>query len=352
MDQTVESKTRRRAETLDAFLRAMFEAHDVRPADAALLARHMVWAETRGISFLGLQKIPQYLGRLREGGTPAKPEPKVVVDAPAVRVVDCGGDWAMVSGHRLMEALIVKARQMGVAIGLLRNATSAGAMGYYADLATSNGLIGMAITNSAPLVAPPGTATKAVGNQAFTIGAPAGRHAPLLLDMATSAMTLARMHEYEHRGEPLPPGSALDASGAPTTDPTAGLAGVLLPMAGHRGFGLALMWEVLTGVLSGSDKFGLDVRMPGDHALPQNISVFMLAIDPAVVMPQADFEVRIDALIDAIHATPTRSGEPVRVPGERSQEIGKAQLQDGVAVADGTLAMMTKVAAELGIAPP
>lgn len=352
MDQAGKSAATYSAEALERFVRAVFEALGVRPDDASLLARHMVWAEARGVSWLGLQKIPQYVGRLREGGTPAAPDPQVVADAPAFRVVDCHDDWAMVSGHRLMGALIEKARASGVAIGLLRNASSAGALGYYADLATSAGLIGMAITNSAPLVAPPGAKAKAIGNQAFAIGAPAGRHPPLLLDMATSAITLARMHEYESRGEPIPPGMALDAAGAPTTDPAAGLAGVLLPMAGHRGFGLALMWEVLTGVLSGGEKFGADVLLPGELGRSQGISVFMLAIDPAALMPAADFAARVDALIDTMHATPASGSEPVRVPGERSRRLAETYLRDGIPVSSATLAMFAKVAGDLGVPPP
>ncbi len=343
------------ADSLHHFAQAVFEKLGLRSADADILASHLVWADLRGITWLGIRKIPQYGARFRAGGTPPRSEARTVLDTPSVVVVDDRRGCAVVSGHRLMKAIIEKARSTGICMGLLRNTSISGALGYYANLAAEQGMIGMVNTDCPPLVAAPGGATKLIGNQAFAIASPAGRNPPLLLDMATSAVTLARLHQIEARGEKAPENSVLDASGRPTTDPAKGLLGVLLPMAGHRGFGLAVMWEIFTGVLSGSTEFFSGARMPEPYDKDMNLSLFMLAINPAFVMPYADFQARVDRVIDEIHASPPAPGsglERIIVPGERSQETAARRKREGIPISRPTVETLAQFGKELGVAWP
>jgi LDH2 family malate/lactate/ureidoglycolate dehydrogenase len=337
-------------EELQRFSQAVFEKLGMRAADAAVLAAHLVWADAHGITWLGVRKIPQYAARLRDGGTAADAQPVTVLDLPSVLVVDGRKGWGIVTGHHVMNAIVAKASTSGICMGLVRNTSTAGALGYFAALAAEQRMIGMAITNCPPLQAAPGGTTRLIGNQAFSIASPAGRHPPIVLDMATSAITLARIHSYEQRGEPLPAGVALDRTGNPTVDPASALAGVLLPMAGHRGFGLALMWEIFTGVLSGSTQFFSDVLMPDVAARPQGISMFLLAINPQLVMPYAEFQARVDRVIDEIHAAPT-SGDNERlvVPGERSHARATRSKREGIALARATVATLSQFGEELGV---
>ena len=175
-------------------------------------------------------------------------------------------------------------------------------------------------------------------------------HDPLLLDMALSAITLVGIHKYADNGEELPEGLALDAAANPTTDPAVALAGMLLPMGGHRGYGLAVMWEVLTGVLSGAPRFLSDVTMPDVFDRPQAVSMFFMAIDPEISMPYDEFVARVDRLIDRIHASPPAPGvQRVFVPGERSAELGRQQVHNGIPMSVSLAQELQAFGAELGV---
>lgn len=249
-----------------------------------------------------------------------------------------------------MRAAIEKARATGAGYASVRNSSSAAAMGYYASLAIDAGMIGVAITNGIALMPPPGGTTKVVGNQGFAIGAPSSRHRPLLFDSALSLISTGEIHTAQERGEQLPPGLMLDASGAPTTDPAAALDGLYVPIGGHRGFGLALMWEVLTGVLAGGKRFAPDIGAPDDLTSPQGVSHFMLAIDPTRSMPLEEFTARVDQLIDLVHVSPPAEGiARIYVPGERGYETSERRVREGIPMTPKRLESLKKLAAEVHV---
>jgi len=187
------------ARRLRQFTQLVFEKAGLRSADAQLLADHLNWADRRGISWLGVNKIPQYLERLRTGCTPADAELSIVSDLPSFVLIDGHDAFGQVVGYHAMKAAMAKARTAGAAVAVVRNTTSAGALGYFAALAAEERMIGLAINNSPPLQPAIGGTAKVVGNQAFAVGSPAGSHSPPVLDMATSAITLARIHDGASR---------------------------------------------------------------------------------------------------------------------------------------------------------
>jgi LDH2 family malate/lactate/ureidoglycolate dehydrogenase len=338
------------APRLRQFTQLVFEKAGMRATDAELLADHLIWADLRGIAWLGVNKIPQYLDRLRAGVTSATAEPAVLGSREGFLAVDGNHAFGQVVCYHAMNLVIEKARAAGIGAAVVRNTTSAGALGYFAMMAAEEKMIGLAINNSPPLQPAWGGTEKVVGNQAFAVASPAGQHPPLLLDMATSAVTHARIHDYRQRGEPLPEGVALTADGEPTTDPAAALAGMLLPMGGHRGFGLALMWEILTGVLAGGARFSTDVAWPNAFNRPQDVSVFLLAVDPTASLPYETFLARVDDVIDRVHATKPAPGvDRVTVPGERSDETRARHSVDGIPVPADLLATLRELGAELGV---
>jgi LDH2 family malate/lactate/ureidoglycolate dehydrogenase len=338
------------AARLREFTRGVFGTLGMRDTDAEMLAEHLIWADLHGIAWLGVRKIPQYVARLRDGGTRADARPVVVADRPAFALIDGQHGWGQVMGVHAMRLAMAKARTTGVGAVVVRDTTSAGSLGYFASLAAAERLIGLAINNSPPLQPAWGGREKVIGNQAFAIASPAGRHDPVVLDMATSAITLARIHEYEAQGAPLPDGVALTAEGEPTADPSAALAGILLPMGGHRGYGIALMWEILTGVLAGGARFATDVTMPDRHEQPQAVSLFMLAVDPAAAMPADTFAARVDDLIDRIHAsTPVPGVDRVRVPGERGTATASERARDGIPLPADLADRLDALGRDLGV---
>jgi LDH2 family malate/lactate/ureidoglycolate dehydrogenase len=232
---------------------------------------------------------------------------------------------------------------------IVRNSDVTAAMGWYPMVAVTERMVGLAINNTAPLMPPWGGIGKLLGNQAFAIGAPAGRHPPILFDSALAMMSNHGIRDAQERGETLPPGVALDAAGEPTTDPAEAIAGMVLPVGGHRGSGLAIMWEVLTGVLAGGG-MGPDVGGPQPADAAMGLSLYFLAIDPTVSMPFEMFAERVDALIDRIHASPPAEGlDRVRLPGERGHEIAERHRRDGVPVPLERAERLRAIGRELGV---
>jgi LDH2 family malate/lactate/ureidoglycolate dehydrogenase len=339
------------ASRLHRFTRAVFAEIGLAPGDADRLADYFVWVELSGRPFLGARRIPEFVARVRAGGTrtDGADEAMIVRDLPAFAVIDAADTFAQLTGAWAMEVAIDKARTAGVGAVVVRNTTTAGALGYYAMRAVERKMIGLAVNDTPAVMAAHGSAGRTLGAQPFSIGSPAGAHPPLLLDMTNSAMSMARMHDYQRRGEKLPKDVALAVDGTPTVDPLEAIAGILLPMAGHRGYALALMWEVLTGVLSGGPGLGDEVAFPDSHSEPTRGSLFLLAIDPAAAMAYESFTARVDAVIDLMHEARTAPGvDRVVVPGERSQAAAR-ERGDTIDLPPDVVAGLVSLGDELGV---
>ncbi len=335
---------------LRAFTARNFEALGMSPEHADLMAEQIAWAHIRGYPWLGARKIIQYGTRVLKGAAATHGNLSLVTETDSLAAFDADNAFSQVIGKRAMLTAIGKARNTGVGTVVVRNSSNASALGYYAELAARKRVIGLVINNAPPLMAPWGSRSKILGNQAFAIGCPAGKRDPIILDTALSELTLVGIHAYQLRGEPLPEGVALDADGLPTTDPAAALDGILVPAGRHRGSGLAIMWEILTGVLAGGDRFMSDVTMPDVFDRPQGTSLFFLAIEPQAVMPHEQFVARVDDLVERIHASRPADGvERVRVPGEASAERARQAEATGAVLSADLYADLARFAAKIGV---
>lgn len=335
------------AERVRDFTAGVLERVGMSSEDALIVGEALAWADRRGLTAQGIAKLPLIVRRIRAGGTNAGAALSVVRDAPSFARVDARQAWGHVAGVRAMRIAIAKARSTGVGAVTVANTDSGSAMGYYAEIAALEGFIGLAINDGTPLMPPPGGTTRVVGNQAFAIAAPSGGD-PLLFDSALSAVSWTQIDELRDRGEPLREGFALDARGRPTVDHAAALAGMLLPVGGHRGFGLALMWEVLTGVLSGNDRFASTVTPLAELERPQSVAHFHLAIDPTLAT--AEFTARVDALVDRVHASPPAAGVArVFVPGEQGYATVARREREGITVLPERASELAALGAELGV---
>lgn len=320
-------------------------------ADATVTADAMVWADLRGSYPHGVTtKLPQCIARIRAGGTAADPTFETIAETPALLSIDAHDAWGQVAAARGMAAAIDRARNTGIGSVLVRNTGSAAAMGYYPMLAVAQRMVGLAFTNGPSLMAPWGGTRRVLGNQAHAMGCPAGRHPPILFDSATTSMSTAEMDQLDERGEALPEGMLLDATGAPTRDPGVWRTGTLLPAGGHRGYGLSLVFELLTGVLAGSTVMAPDVGHPFAYDEPQGVSLHLTAIDPSAVMPYDGFLARVDRLLDEIHASPPAAGvDRIYAPGERSASLAAQRERDGVPLSAERLAVLEDLADDLGL---
>ena len=304
-----------------AFLADLFAAAGVDEASALLVADGLVEADLQGVGSHGMLQAPTYLRRLRAGTIDGKGALRLVHSSAAVRVYDAGLALGHAVAKGAMDRAVETARTHGLAAVAVRTATHFGVAGRHARAAAEAGMIGIVMCNTRPMLAAPGGTSAIVGNNPLAIAIPVAGRAPIVLDMAMSAVAMGRIRLAAQRGEAIPPDWALDAGGQPTTDAAAGLAGVLLPAAGAKGYGLALMVDFLCA-LSGGSALGEITSMYGDPSAPSDCSWLFLTIDPAHFGLSKAYPERIAELAVSIVAT---AGEEA-LPGERKLRAERRSL--------------------------
>ncbi len=206
------------ADRVRQFAEQVLERTGMSREDARSVADALAWADLRGITAQGIAKLPLIVARIRAGGTKADAQVTVTAETTSFARLDAHRAWGHVAGVRAMRLAIRKAKETGAGAVVVGQTDSGSAMGYYAELAARERMIGLAINDGTPLMPPPGGTTRVIGNQAFALAAPAGRHPPLLFDSALSGISWTQIEELRDRGEPLREGLALDTNGRPTTD--------------------------------------------------------------------------------------------------------------------------------------
>jgi LDH2 family malate/lactate/ureidoglycolate dehydrogenase len=340
------------ADELRGFTAALFGAAGVPGNEAALVADTLVRADLWGHSSHGVMRGPWYLDRLRSGVMSAVTVPATVVDAGAIAVIDGRDGVGQVIAHRAMTDAIARAKAHGVGIVSVRFSNHHGALGYFTRMAAEQGCIGFLSANGSPAMAPWGGRKKIIGNNPWSIAAPAGRHAPMMLDIANTVVARGKIFLARQKGQPIPLGWAMDADGRPTTDPVAALSGVILPMAEHKGYAISLMMDVLSGVLSGSGVM-TEVNGPYQADKRSGSGHFVMALDIARFGPLDAFEARIERMIAEIKEVPRAEGfEEVFYPGEIEARNEARHLRTGLDLPEKTLRDLVQAGTALGVAPP
>lgn len=321
-------------------------------ADAAgLVAETLVAADMRGIPSHGVMLVPMYVERIRAGSVSRREEAELVEDHAAVAVLDAGHALGQLTGHQAMRLAVDKARRYGVGAVAVRNAFHFGAAYRYVEIAAAEGCIGVAAANTRPLMPAPGGATAVVGNNPIAIGVPRPDAEPIILDIALSEAALGKIRLAASEGRAIPPNWATDASGVPTTDPNSAIAGLLLPTGGHKGFGLALMIDVLSGVLSGGAYGGLVKGLYADTSVPNNCAHFFLALNIAAFADVAEFGRRITDLGDRVHSSARLPDvDRVRLPGEAGAARYARARTAGVTLESSVLSGLLATATAHGVA--
>ncbi|MGH3505304.1 MAG: Ldh family oxidoreductase [Nocardioidaceae bacterium] len=348
-----EGSTRRvPAEWLLTSVRKIFSSLGLSEPAARSVATALVDADLRGVSSHGSMLVPMYVDRIQAGSVSLAESADVLVDRAAIGVLDGRGALGQLTSDQAMSMAIEKAKRHGIGAVAVRHAFHFGCASRYAEQAAAAGCIGIAAANTRPLMPAPGGARPVVGNNPIAFAAPREDAEPIVLDMALSEAALGKIRLAESDGRTIPVTWATDKDGGPTTDPTAALAGMLLPAAGHKGFGLALAVDILTGVLSGG-AFGGAVRgLYADVSVPNDCAHFFLALHPAAFGVE-DLPERVSRLAREVHCSPTAPGtDRVLVPGQPESERHKKALEQGVTVQSSVLAGVWRVAEEIGAELP
>ena len=237
---------------LMAFATAVYAGQGVPEADARLIADTLVQADLWGHQSHGVLRLGWYLDRLRNKVMNPVTTPEFVVDAGGLAVIDGHDGVGHVLAKRAAEEAIKRAKVHGIAAVGVRMSNHFGTCMYYTLMGAREGCVMMLTSNGGPAMAPWGGRKKIVGTNPWSIAAPAGRHAPFVVDMANTGVARGKIYLARNKHEPIPEGWAITADGAPTTDPQAAIDGIILPMAGHKGYAIAGMVDMMSGVLTGS----------------------------------------------------------------------------------------------------
>jgi LDH2 family malate/lactate/ureidoglycolate dehydrogenase len=308
-------------------------AAGVSAEDAAILADSLVEADVHGTATHGLSRLNIYIKRIKLGLIDPAAELRVVSQRDATIAVDACNGLGQVQAVKTLERLFPMAAKRGVAAATIRNSQHFGALSYYCNRAAERAMILIAMTNSEPAMAPTGGFRPFFGTNPIAISLPTGKGFAVKIDMASSIVARGNIIAAQKAGKSIPREWALDAAGNATTDPAKALLGSVLTMAGHKGYALAFMVEVLSGVLSGSavgDGIG---SMYKDQDRTQRVGHFFCLLDIAAFMDPAEFRSRMDAMIDTLKGGPRQPGvDEILVPGEKSHRLACASRASGVAV--------------------
>jgi LDH2 family malate/lactate/ureidoglycolate dehydrogenase len=317
--------------------------------EARLAADTLVQADLWGHQSHGVMRLPWYVARLRSGACAPVAEMERVVDAGAIGVWDGKDGMGQVLAARAMEDAIARAKAHGIGAVAVRNSGHFGTAMYFTLMAARAGCVGFLCTNASPAMAPWGGRRKAIGNNPWSWAAPAGRFAPMVLDIANTAVARGKIYLAKQNGVPIPEGWAINAAGAPTTDPAEAIEGFILPMAGHKGYGISVIMDMLSGVLAGGE-WGTGVHGPYQAKAPSGAGHFMLALDIAAMQPLSAFEARMEAYIEALRAVPLAEGaQAIFYPGELEAGRDVVNRSEGPCLPVDTVTDLRNLAAELGI---
>jgi LDH2 family malate/lactate/ureidoglycolate dehydrogenase len=340
------------ASDLTEFCMGALRKCGVSEADARLTIDVLVTTDTYGVFTHGVKCLRGYVTRLRAGGLKADARPRVDREGPAWAIVDGQCALGMVTSVFAMNTAIEKARTAGMAYVGVRNSCHFGAAGYYANLAAKADMIGMAMANDYPSMAILGAKKAVLGTNPFAYAVPAGKNDPIFLDIASSTVSGGKVRIAQTKNQKIPDTWMVDADGIPTTDPFLypGSAS-LLPFAGHKGYGIALMIENLAGVLTGTGAmWDLNNWIDGRKDIPTNHGAAFLAFNVGAITPLDAFKNRVDQLIRDIHETPKAKGtDRLYVPGEMEWQTRRAALANGISLPADVVESLRGLAGDLGL---
>jgi LDH2 family malate/lactate/ureidoglycolate dehydrogenase len=336
------------AGALEAFMAALFTASGVSPAGARIVAADLVQADLEGLPSHGILQSEVYLERLKRGSVSPRDAAEIVLDRDAVMVLDAHHMLGHLSSRQAMALAVEKARRFGVAAVAVRNGFHFGSAGLYVQQATEADCIGMVFCNSRPVMPAPGGAQKLVGTNPIAFGIPT-LDVPVIVDMATSAGTVGRLRVAKKTGKPIPEGWAVAANGEPTTDASVALDGMLLPMGGAKGFGLAFVADMMSGLLASGAWGDAIGGLHTDLDTPFGTSHFFVAFDIGHFRPIVEFLAEAGRATERVrNSTPAPGHDKVHYPGERRWNTRKAS--GGVVRIEPVLANgLLRRAGELGV---
>ena len=318
---------------------------------AKITAEVLAETDAAGTTSHGTKNLHNYLRKYRAGALKLNVEPEIVREGPAFAQIDSHHEMGMVSGYKAMSLAIEKAKAAGISCVVVRNSVHFGAAGYYANMAAAQNMIGLSYSNVDANMTAPGARGMVLGNSPFSYAAPAGKFHSVFLDIAMSTVASLKVVQAKKDGKSVPDTWIIDKDGLPTTDPSKyPYEGAVQPMAAHKGYGLAVLVEILTGVLSGgavmkevpSWLFNMDETNKVSHCF--------IVIDVSKFMPVDAFTDRMEKMVDYLHDVPKAVGsDKVYYPGEIEWIKKEKGLKAGIPLPPDVVSSLEGLSQESGI---
>lgn len=352
MDKIISGKA------LRALMERVFEREGFAPEDARIIADVLMQADLFGIESHGAQRMMYYHQNIASGSVDVHAKPEILRETPVSALIDAHFAMGQLAGVRAMQLAIEKAKQTGIGIVCVRNSSHYGIAGYYTLMAAKEGLCAFSMTNTGPIMVPTFGREMMLGTNPLAFCMPADPY-PFWFDASTTVVTLGKVEVHAKRERPMPEGWTINAQGEICTDAgkmnrsiLAGEMGGILPLGGvgetnggHKGYGLAIMVEALTGVLS---QGLLSPEMQGAHG--DHTSHFFLAFDPGMFGDPADIRAQMSRYLDMLRNSERLPGASrIYTPGEKAFESLARRREAGIPVEEKTLAELRVIAEELGI---
>ncbi|OJJ47252.1 hypothetical protein ASPZODRAFT_15932 [Penicilliopsis zonata CBS 506.65] len=331
------------------FVHSVLIANGVSSEHATIVADSLVLADLRGVDSHGINRLPSYMARIRQGVLAATATPTLTQVTPVVAQVDGQNGFGFVAAQRGMARAIEMAAEFGIGFVSVKHSNHFGMSAWVVQQALDAGMMSLVFTNSSPALPVWGGREKLMGVSPIACGAPAGVERPFILDMAPSVAARGKIYKAARRGQSIPSDWALDAAGHPTTDPEQALQGVMLPMGGPKGSALAVMMDVFSGVLSGS-AFAGHVTNPYDPSRPADVGHFLVAIKPDLFMSLEDFKARMDYLYRrVVGCDRMQDVDRIYFPGEIEQTVHDERLRTGIPYVQAEIDALNAEAERVGV---
>jgi len=319
--------------------------------DARLTAEVLVTTDTLGTFTHGTRQLRGLLKNFRSGRLHAAAHEAIVAEGPAWAIVDAHYAMPPAVSYRCMQLAMRKAKASGIGYVGVRHSSHYGAAGFYANLAARGDMFGLSMCNVDPCMTVPGSKGRVLGTNPIAYAAPAGEEKPVYLDIATSAVAATKIYAAKALGQPIPGNWLVDEDGLPTSDySNFPEKAVQVPMAGHKGYGLAVMVEILTAVLTGAAVMSGVSSWVLDSPNPTDEGHAFVAIDIGQIMPLGEFKSRMDGMIREIKSAPLAKGaDRIYLPGEIELERQETALAQGIVLPPDVVASLRGLAEDVGL---
>ncbi len=324
----------------------------VEPSSAALTARGLWLASLRGVDSHGLRLLPHYVNAVQQGRINPRPAFSFEQTSPSTGRLDADHGFGHAAGIRAMHHAIELAETAGSGNVVVRNSSHCGAMAYFALEACRQDMIGAAYTHGTPKMRTPNSTATFFGTNPICLAAPMASEGPFCYDGATTQMSANKIRVYRERGIELPPGCGADAQGNETRAPEK--VAQLLPIGDYKGFGIAMIVDILCGLLSGMPAGDTVSDMFNDPLSRKRLlGHFFVALRIDVFEEPARFKARLQEMAERIRRQPRRDAQtPVLVPGDPEKACQADREANGIPIPPSDLAQLTRLAGELGVEPP